>query len=358
MSDVVKRTVVVIAAVAILGGVGLLAWQNHNDFERVMVAQAQAQLLLTAKSEAQSIESYIDNIYTELEILSSEFVTCRLIRDKSGKAVNPEYCTAMENSYRDVGKIVDVIYLLDAQGMVVNVSPFNEGVIDQDLSDMPGVKEVMESRRPFTSPLFVSLRKGMSLALVQPVFENGEFIGMLYALLPAQKINELVAHINQDKIRALLIDGNNRILSYPDAKYIGSGLNSIAGDGFFNQSIFKDVLQKASSDAQGTEGLFAFSPIHFGSNSWLLIVAADYSLIAGPMNKNSRNNLLMVGFVLLVFIFAGVILYRIQQKRAQLAISARALDIINKQLHLEIDERKRLEEELQKCAGVRRPIIG
>ncbi len=354
MSDVAKRAIILVIVAVVVAGVGYLAWQNHDDFGKIMVEQAQAQLLITAKSEAQSIESYIANIHTELEILASEFVICRIIRKKYNKTTNPEYCAAMENSYKDVEKLVDAIYLIDSQGVVINASPFNEGIVGKDFSAMPGVKGVLKSHRPYTGPVFKSFSKGLALALIHPVFENGEFIGMLRAVMPLERINSLIGHINQDKIYALLLDGNNIILSYPDAGYIGLDVNGISGESVFNRSEFRNVLKKVNSGEQGAEGLFAFVPIRFGSNAWSIIVAADYGLIAGPVNKNAKDNLITVGFVFLVFVFAGIMLYRIQKKRAQLSISARALDIINKQLHLEIDERKRLEEELQKCAGQKR----
>jgi len=50
----------VIFAVA-LGVIGYLAWLNHNDFEKTIIRQAQNQLLVTALSEAQSIEKYAES---------------------------------------------------------------------------------------------------------------------------------------------------------------------------------------------------------------------------------------------------------------------------------------------------------
>jgi hypothetical protein len=43
----------------------------------------------------------------------------------------------------------------------------------------------------------------------------------------------------------------------------------------------------------------------------------------------------------------AIAVYRTQRKKDRLAISETALNIINKQLHLEIDERKRIEKEFQ-----------
>jgi len=45
----------------VLGVIGYLAWLNHNDFEKTIIRQTQNQLLVTALSEAQSIEKYAES---------------------------------------------------------------------------------------------------------------------------------------------------------------------------------------------------------------------------------------------------------------------------------------------------------
>jgi len=46
---------------------------------------------------------------------------------------------------------------------------------------------------------------------------------------------------------------------------------------------------------------------------------------------------------------AGAVLYRIEKRNAELSISKTVTDLINKQLHLEIDKRREIEKKLKDC---------
>jgi len=75
----------------------------------------------------------------------------------------------------------------------------------------------------------------------------------------------------------------------------------------------------------------------------------DYAAIVNPINKNARDNLIFVCFVLIVLGAAGTVLYRIEKRNAELSISKTVADLINKQLHLEIDKRREIERKLKDC---------
>jgi len=100
--------------------------------------------------------------------------------------------------------------------------------------------------------------------------------------------------------------------------------------------------------------LVAFTPIHIGNNIWSIAVAMDQDVISGPINRNTRDNLIFTGFVFLIFFVLGELYYRTQKKRDKLLISEATLNIINKQLHLEIGQRKKIEENLQNSLKSRR----
>lgn len=57
----VKSIIPYVSFVLVLGIIGYLAWLNHNDFEKTIIKQVQSQLLITALSEAQSIEKYAES---------------------------------------------------------------------------------------------------------------------------------------------------------------------------------------------------------------------------------------------------------------------------------------------------------
>jgi len=367
-----KKMALYLVIAFVLVGTGYLAWLNHNDFEKAMVDETQGQLLLIAKSEAQSIEKYILDIHQELEILSSNYAIRKSIAERYNQDNNTAYHASLEDSYKDVEKLVDSIYLIDAAGLAVDVSPFKEGIVGEDLSQLPDVRNILANQQAYTSQAFKSSSGAQVIANLHPIFENGKFIGLLRALISIERINSLISHINQgEKGYAFIIDNNATLLSYPDESYIGKSILAVLGQKLpsFVPSELKRITGKMNAGREGVDvfpfllagqkpkivkTLIAFSPVRINSELWSIAVAMDYNAIAAPINRNARDNLVFTGFVLLVFATLSLFFYRAQKEKERLAITAQACNIINKQLHLEIAERKHIERMLHNSLGERK----
>jgi len=229
-----------VALVIILSAIGYLAWLNHNDFEKTIINQTKTQLLITALSEAQSIE-----------------------KDISGTGVS------------------------------------------------------------------------------------------------AERINGLVKHINElERVYMFIINDNAQIISYPYTSYIGKNALALIKGKTPNPDWLKlnAVMRKIKNGEQGTEildffsenkdpqivkTLVAFAPMRINNNRCSIIVAMEYNVVANPIHKNVRENLLLLGFAGSVLAIFSSFFYRIHKEKDKLALSELTLNIINRQLHLEIDERKK-----------------
>ncbi|MFA5090066.1 MAG: hypothetical protein WC510_03380 [Candidatus Omnitrophota bacterium] len=227
------------ALVVILCAIGYLAWLNHNDFEKAITRQVQTQLLITALSEAQSIERYIDD--TKISV---------------------------------------------------------------------------------------------------------------------PQINSLVKHINDlERVYVFIIDNNAEIISHPCPAYVGKNILTLAKGRISGPDWLKlnaimrkirngqegsDILDFFSEDADPkiAKTLVAFAPIRIGKTKGSIIAAMEYSVIANPINKNLRDTFLFIGFINLSLVIFGMVLYKIRKEKEKLTISEMVSNIINKQLRLEIDERK------------------
>jgi len=361
------------AAIAItLAGICYLAWLNHDDFKKTMIKQSQTQLLIIAESQAQSIEKYIVDVHRELEILSSEFAIHRRILEENNKAVKAEYNAYLENSYKDIEKIVDSIYLIDSKGIVIDISPFKEGIIGENISQMPVVKQALAGHQPDTNSVFRTPSGILAIANLYPILENGKYIGLLRADILINRVNQLVNHINRgDERFVFVIDGNAKLISYRKRNYLGKNIETLwnGKPEKFEVSGLKSIINEMVSGREGIgifllpplnfmaktkKTLIGFAPIHIGTNIWSIGVAMDYETISGPVNRNIRDNLVFTGFVLFIFLSLGVSFYRMQKRKDELAISRTVSNIINKQLHLEIAERKKIEEELRNSLGFKK----
>ncbi|MDD5246741.1 MAG: cache domain-containing protein [Candidatus Omnitrophica bacterium] len=364
-SNLIKTMIFIMAAFFVLGGIVYLAWLNHDDFKRVMIQEAESQLSIIAESEAQSIEKYIGEVQEELESLSGDYAVRRAISAGVGLGQQADFKPLLNNSYRDVERIVDAIFLLDANGIVKDVAPSGLELIGSDLSGQPDVRGLFARRRPYSSEIFNSHTGNKVISVLYPVFAEGRLIGGLRAFISIERVNDLLMHINKGKhVYSFLIDRKCSFISYPNKNYIGQNvaviLSQTSSD--YNKTEFRHIISNMSKGNKGTaildflaqddstktvKTIMVFAPIRFGTELWSIAVAMDYDAISHPINRNMRDNIFFMLFVLMVFVFLGYIYFREQRRRSELSVSARALGIINKQLHLEIDERKRIQRSLQ-----------
>lgn len=374
LEAILKKLLIYLSIAVILFGVGYLALLNHKDFEEAIVKQTQEQLMLIAKSEAQSIQSYISDINDELEIAGSQPITHEVLKNET-TVENKTVSSLLKDTYRDVGRLVDSVYLINAKGVVINASNPLEGVTIKDLSGEIDIKEVLQTKKPYTSAVFNLASGARVIAHTHPIMENGELIGLIRALILVDKINTITSHINTEGLSTLVIDSNGFLLSFPNEKYVGSKMDAAVVSEYpkFNFAEFDKNLVKMQRGESGrviTEFIFqeknpapkrtimSFCPIYIDEDVWSISVFTAYDRVSGPINRNLRDNAIFVGFIILVFIIIARVLYSIHKKKDKLEIEKIALDIINRELHADIRERKRIEEEVQKQLGNKKPRPG
>jgi len=313
----IKKLSLILAVAAVLAAISFLAWLNHRDFERAMLKQARKQLYIIAKSEAQSIEEYMSDIHQEIEILSSEGIVRLAVRGRDvDSAVFQE---VLSGAYEDTKPLVEALYLMDEGGRIIAFAPPMIKPSEDSLLSCADVKEMLSGKRPFTTGVFKQASGDRVVAALCPVFDGPDFAGFLRAVISVDRIEELVAHINTEKdINIAIFDENGTVINY-------------VGESMITRPVSASV------------------PIKVGSENWSVKVTMDYAAIVDPINKNARDNLVFVCFVLIVLGAAGAVLYRIEKRNAELSISKTVTDLINKQLHLEIDKRREIEKKLKDC---------
>jgi len=316
----------------ILGGIGYLARKNHNDFEKSIISQAQSQLLIIAQSEARSIEKDIYNVQNELEILSSQAEIQDSASHIHNKETKEEY-SSLEDSYKDIKEMADLIYLIDSRGVVINTGPFKKEIIGQDLSGLSDVQKALSIRQIYTSQIFVMPSGKRAISFIHPIFKQSEFIGLLRAVIPIERINKVAKEINRGKGRyTFILDKSATILSFPDTNYIGKNINILESQlPDRDLPLFRDILNKMRNGQEGmvtfrflstahkpgvAQILLAFSPIRLKNNLWSIGEVMDYAMISSPVNTNARDNIFFSGFVLLVIIILALNFFLQQKKRA------------------------------------------
>ncbi len=180
-----------------------------------------------------------------------------------------------------------------------------------------------------------------------------------------QYIDKLIQHINdEEKFTTFVIDNRHIILSDPVKGHVGKNILEVGKEVLNAQELsqLNAFMEKLDSNSSGTAillfptkekkpkkemKLFAFAHLQGENGIYSVVVTERLSALTGPLHKNLRDILVPIGLFFLVFFTFGYVFYRTQKKKFQMEITSRALEIINKQLHCEIEDYKRVEKSLK-----------
>ena len=180
-----------------------------------------------------------------------------------------------------------------------------------------------------------------------------------------QYIDKLIQHINdEEKFTTFVMDNKHIILSDPVKMHVGKNILEVGKEVLNAQesaklNAFVDKLDSISSgtavlsfptkDEKAKKEVKLFAFVHLqgqdGINS--IVVTERLSALTGPLRRNLRDVLILIVLFFLVFLIFGYIYYRIQKKRIQAETTSRALEIIHKQLHCQIEDYRRIEKNLK-----------
>ncbi|MGA2774909.1 MAG: hypothetical protein ABSE81_02460 [Candidatus Omnitrophota bacterium] len=182
-------------------------------------------------------------------------------------------------------------------------------------------------------------------------------------------IDKLIQHINdQERFTTFVMDNNHTILSDPVKRHVGKNILEV-GKEVLNAKELSQLnafMKKLNSNSSGTAillfptkddkpkkemKLFAFAHLQGQNGLYSVVVTERLSALTVPLHRNLRNLLVLIGLFFLVFLVFGYIFYRIQKKRIQMETTSRALEIINKQLHCEIEDYRCIEKNLKNHKG-------
>jgi signal transduction histidine kinase len=310
--------------------VGYFARKNHNYFEKSIVDQTRAQLLVTARLKARSLGQQVLNLTQELEILSGEEVVQEAFSYRYGKTKHAGF-SLMEDSYRDIKSLAASLSMIDAKGEIIYEVPSKDN-IGRDLSSEVDVRKGLADHHAQASGIMHTASGMPVLTFDQPVFSQDKFVGLLRSVISLETLQAVVNSHEGEDAYFFLTDQDGRLLSYPDRHYLGQYLSKLFDDNHLplENSGFKTLMEKGArgEDGSGISQLFpldsphkaeevivAFSPVFFGGNAWSLVVGKDYDSVSGPVNRNARDNIIFAGFVIFALCFSAAAFYLDQKKK-------------------------------------------
>ena len=372
-----------------------LAYSDINKFEKIFISQAQQNLLMIAKTTAGRLEEYIVSHSKALKALSMNPLTQEEIYNRTiKKDIDTEYCRT-KTIYEIHKDDMDALIILDSNGMILHSHPFVQNESGKDYTDKPSIMHIIREHKPYISETFYDNLGHPYISISEPVFYKDKFAGIVQWMVQLDTIyKRFVKPIKLGmETCKWLIDEDGVLLGHGSWEEIGQNFikEKIKKMPDHDWSALDKIVKKAMQGEEG-QGLFvcpnhgkkivAYTPVHIGDRRWTLGMNINYSEIASPIKKHEKNVFGLAGLIILCFGVGGIAFFRTQQKKAELnaetkhlkhivkstealrksekklakyrnhlenLVEKRTVDInkTNVKLQLEIEERKRTEDELK-----------
>ncbi len=341
----------VIAAVGVCVAACVWTHVTTSRSERETIGKTQQHLMNMAKSQSQKIEEFIDHIQGEMEMLAANPAIVRHNEERLSQTQVIEMggLTPDRDVFDHIKKHcegdADSLYRIDKDGMVLARTPFEEGEIGDDYSHKPGVRYVMENKKPYVTEIFTTNSGEQAISVCHPVFDGEEFSGAVCTVVHTETLGGLISHTKVgEKGYAWLVDDRGVMLAHPSPDHEGKDVMALRKEAFpdHDWTDMERIVDEMKSGVNGvgvyhsawwtdeepkiTKKLVAFTPVKAGSSTWSLAVSMGYDEIAAPIAKNARDNLLGAGFLLLLLGAGGLGFYRAEKKEAELEMLSRTAE--------------------------------
>ncbi|MFH1726601.1 MAG: PAS domain S-box protein [Elusimicrobiota bacterium] len=353
-----------LAGAVALGAIAVVAWLLHAEFKDVTITQAQHQMLTTAQSVSRGLENFLEEHHKILEHLSRHPSVRGRARLGRAWRADPSEFYPIPYTFELHRDVAEVLFLLDAEGVVLDRMPALRLKAGADLSKRADVALALKKREGQISGVVRTDSGAPEASILTPVFSDGKFAGVLGWEFDLNNIQErFLGHIAVGrKGYAWMVDRDGIILAHPEREQTGQDVIALrkARHPEYDWSELETIAARMRAGEEGigayhslwwTEGspervkkLAAYVPVRFrGKPVWSVGVTMGYSEIAGPVAKHARSVFGLATLAIALLGAAGIAILRARKRRISFEGKIRYLAAISKKSSalLESEERFR-----------------
>ncbi|PLX67134.1 MAG: hypothetical protein C0603_10765 [Denitrovibrio sp.] len=315
----------------------------YVEIKEKTVSKLNEKQLLIAKQAAYSIE----NFFTEQIKLLNHFASSSNFIHLTEKAKE-----AMGKEYQYNSAYVKAVTRYDSKGNIIYSYPNPENVIGMNISSQTHVKKILKEHKTNISDVFTSVQGFQSVAISEPIFDKGEFIGVIAFLIDFRYLakNFIENIMIGDDGYAWMISRDGTELYCPVPDHVGQSIEETS-------SVFPTVIAMADKMRQGLSGNTTYEynmvkgaktetivkhasyyPVRLQGNFLSIVVATPEKEIYVELSSFYKKMIAAIVILLIAFAFL-----------AYLVINDYNLSKINKELEARVDremEKRKSNEKL------------
>ncbi|MCB0748495.1 MAG: sensor histidine kinase, partial [Ignavibacteriae bacterium] len=268
---------------------------------------------------------------------------------------------------------IRAITRVSENGKIIFTYPIVESAINAYISKQQHNKEVLENRKPVISEVFTAVQGYKTIAIVCPIFNNGNFKGAISFLVNYENmVNKIISPIAKQKgVNSILISEKGNQIYFSDNDSNIQTNNKLQFD---KTVILKSISDKHSenlehvinfsgtSNNKNQQKQIIFDKVDLGNTFWVVGVIVNISDIL-KINRGFIWKFASLFFIIgLIVTVLGFLYYRSEKRNAQLLhikenkykdelkklveIRTAELNELNKSLENDLITRREIEKDL------------
>ncbi len=295
----------------------------YNEVRKKTIAELNNRQVVYARLAATAIETYFEHQRETLYYIAQNDHIIRL---------NPQGKALMKSIQEIPTNNIEAVTRVNAKGVILFSSPEVPGTIGADISGQEHVREILRTRKPVISEIFLAKQGFKAIAMHAPVYRDKVFDGTVAFLISFDALSK--KYLQDIQIEgsgyAWMISEKGIEIFCPIPGHVGRSVFDTCKD-------FPDILEMARDMMKGKTGATTYTfehkkegeaaqilkkhavylPIKIGNTFWSVVVATPEDTVLAPM-KSFRNQLAIILLILLLS-FAAVA-YSVARVRSAAAV--------------------------------------
>ncbi len=342
--------------------------KNYTDFRDALIVREQKQMLTLAESIARTLSDFVSNKTEDARILKRMII--EQIRENSNVDYQSEIFAPVLKNYLDVQKgDVFMAEWIDAKGR--SLEYFVDSRYDTaELEELYELNNPVLNGQSYIGDVIQTKDNNMYLDIVEVVQFEGETLGYIRFVISLEYLyNEYVKDFRAgDNGYASLKNADGILIMHPSKDGIGEDVLIARRVAYpdYDWSELEDIvdIQKKGQPGVGiyhsiwshdekkerVKKFNGYYPAQIGDSFWIVNVSMDYKELVNIVNKHLYTSMVMIGAVPLLFIIMTIYVLNLKRNLDQLQIEhnyVEQLNLLNKELEEDIEQRKNLEYKLK-----------
>ncbi len=285
-----------------------LFYSVYEDVKNKTIEKFNTEQLILAKSASLGIKSFFSQYHSELRFLSQL---------PSINTFKQEGEILMSQFFKSHSDQIEAITRMDPSGKILYTFPYSESAIGRDISYQKHVQQVIQTKKPVVSDVFMAVQGYLAIAFHVPILDKNEFKGSLGILIAIDKLGQ--QYVRDIKIGktgyAFVLSENNLEIYCPNKEHISKSIIDIAPDSNSVNELIKSVKDKSEGfvvcahegeiQSASNEKHVVFYRVPLFNTYWTILTSVPEDEILDTI-VSFRNRLILIfisGFLVLAFYF-------------------------------------------------------